>query len=156
MTDEDYKYLLGVLHNRYKIPLEDAKDVLQDVLLQLLERPKDIKDVNAYIIRACYRSYYSNKSKYLPKEILCDTLPEIEPEYEEVVDIDKVIDFIDKSDSCCWWEKELVKRKNLEDKTFKELSDECNLPHWGVEYSYFKTIKKLQKEWQEKKEQIEK
>lgn len=149
MTTEEYNYLLNTL-KKY-IPKQDVEDVLQEVLVQIYSDDKYPKDT-AYILRACYKSYYSKTSPYAyTKGITCvDEFPEIPYEEEEVVDIDKIIKWVEDIKELSWWEKQCFLRKILEDKTFKELSKEYNEAQANIGYSFRKAKKIIQKLWEEK------
>lgn len=135
------------------IPKTEAKDVLDSVLLSMLERDKKITDFgcpDCYIINACKTAYFSKTSAYnreyerhihtsnIDDENVEDVVEEDDDEIPDVLTILEAAPF-------CWWEKELFKRKVLEDKTLKEMSEECNLSVGQVWYSYNKVRQWLKK-----------
>ncbi len=151
MDEKTYKYLLTTL-KKY-IPRDKVEDVLQEVLSEVYSKTELPRDIIAYVLRASWRSYNSNTSPYAKARscFVTDELPDIPDDSGEgVIDIDKVIAWIDSVSEICWWEKELVKRKHLEQKSFKELSKEYGIPESKVQYSYYKSLKKLQNLWAQK------
>lgn len=126
------------------VPECDTKDVLHYVIVSLYNR--NIEDdfffnIDAYIVQSCRLAYYSKTSsynKYKVKEVqLGDNVikeDDYDTEVEDDIDIWPIIDEAPFS----WWERELFKRKILEDKTFDELAKECNLSLGQVYYSYSK------------------
>ena len=149
MTTKEYEYLLSTL-KKY-IPAEDAEDVLQEVLLQIYSNEKYSKDI-PYILKACYQSYYSKTSPYAHQRgpICTHELPDIPYEEEEVIDIDKVIDWVEDIKELSWWEKQCFLRKILENKTFNELSKEYNEAPANIGYSFRKAKKLIQKLWEKR------
>lgn len=148
ITQEQYNYCLGKI--KQIVPQTEAEDVLHEILLQLIESEVKVDNIPAYIISSAYRSYYSKTSPYARKY-----KPEI---YDRGVDIDQIeaenesgdifIDIVSEIDSfegVCWWEKEVVKRKILENKTFRTLAVEYNISESQIQYSFYKAIKKLKK-----------
>lgn len=150
ITQEQYNYCLDKI--KQIVPPNEAEDVLHEILLQVLGEGSKINDVPAYIISSAYRSYYSKTSPYARKYkqmIYCSTDDQIEDEVQDgdifnKYDID-IVSEIDSFEGVCWWEKEVVKRKILENKTFRELEVEYNIPGSQIQYSFYKTIKKLKK-----------
>lgn len=139
-SEQYYQALNEVL--KY-IPQQDAQDILHDILLQ-----PSLQEFNlSYICKACYKAYRVKNRK----EILTDDFKDLESSdedvYQEPIDI---IPFIDNCKSISWWEKELVKRRNLENKKFKEMAKECNLNLNKTSYSYYKTVRKIRKEYEER------
>lgn len=135
------------------IPKTEAKDVLNSVLLSMLERDKNITEFgcpDCYIINACKTAYFSKTSAYnreyerhihtsnIDDENVEDVVEEDEDEIPDVLSILENAPF-------CWWEKELFKRKVLEGKTLREMSEECNLTVGQVWYSYNKVRQWLKK-----------
>lgn len=149
MNEKDYYYILKTI-KKY-IPEQEAQEVLHEVILQVLENPPQ-KLTNEYIIRACFDSYYSKTSPYARKklrEVLVDykDIDAIEEIEEDNLPID-ICKYIDEVEGLSWWEKECVKRKNLEGKTFRELSIEYNIPGYTIQYSYKKAIKKIREKYE--------
>lgn len=142
------------------IPQDYITDVLNSVLLSLLEREYPLTSLvhpDIYVINACKMAWYSKESAYSRQlkrhvhTIPLDEAPELmdeEPEEDEENNCVEIIHIIDES-PFCWWEKELFKRKVLEDKTLKEMSADCNLTVGQVWYSYNKVRKYLQKKLEE-------
>lgn len=154
ITQEQYDYCLDKI--KQIVPPAEAEDVLHEILLQVLEGETKIDDVPAYIISSAYRSFYSKTSPYARKykPEMYNNMQDIEsiedevPEEDAGDDIFSTIDIlaeINSFDGACWWEKEAVKRKVLENKTFRELAVEYNISESQVQYSFYKTIKKLKK-----------
>lgn len=155
ITQEQYDYCKRVLE-KY-IPETDLDDCLQETLLIICEMDtSNIKDICKYIIRSVYTNYKSNTSPYARKYkqkmynrmIDIDQIEDDVPEEDVGDDIFSMIDIlaeIDSFDGACWWEKEAVKRKVLENKTFRELAVEYNISESQIQYSFYKTIKKLKK-----------
>lgn len=147
LTTERYETLIK--EARRYIPAADADDVLHEVVLQLLESEKELDDYPSYVARACWRSYKSTTSPYArkygkgnPTVELDGTEENIPDEINELAGID-VIKQINECSSIVWWEKELVKRKILEEKTFEELAEEYDLTFNQVVYSYRTSINKI-------------
>lgn len=152
-SKEQYDYCYE--HLKKCIPESAVEDVLQEILLQICEKgDDDINDVISYIISSAYKSYWSNTSPYAKKfkqvpfqdNLIDISLIEQEiPEEPSEVDNFDIFAEIDNVENACWWEKEAVKRKILEGKTFKELAKEYNLSVNQVVYSYYKTIRNIKK-----------
>lgn len=152
ITQEQYNYCLDKI--KQIVPPNEAGDVLHEILLQVLGREVKVDNIPAYIISSAYRSYYSKTSPYARKykTEIYDRSVDIEQIEDEVQDGDifnkydiDIVSEIDSFDGACWWEKEAVKRKILENKTFRELNVEYNIPESQIQYSFYKTIKKLKK-----------
>lgn len=160
-SKEQYDYCFNAL-KKY-IPEEPLKDCLQETLLIVCEMNfKDTPENTCkYIIRSTYTNYFSNTSSYAYKfrnkriSDLCDIsmLEEEIPEEPTEIDNFDIFSAIDKVKTSCWWEKEVVKRKILEGKTFKELAKEYNLSVNQVVYSYYKTIKNIKKSIEENEQE---
>ena len=160
IINEKYDLWVSKLHGY--IPEEDITDVLNSVLLSLLQRgmtSEEFDCIDCYVLNACKIAYYSKTSPYnrelrrftIRAEI--DELAEM-PEDEPEPSFPNVMKLIEES-PFCWWEKELFKRKVLEDKTLEEMAAECNISTGKVWYSYNKVRKYLQnklKEYAEKEE----
>lgn len=152
MIEEKYDIWLSKISKF--IPKEDAREVLNIVLLSLIERNFSFDGYicpDCYIINACKIQYWSKNSTYnrqmgnqvnkveIDEEVIKIDDPEPDPYME--IDIWKEID----NSPFCWWEKEMFKRKILEGKTLKEMSEECNLTQGQIWYSYNKIRKYLKK-----------
>lgn len=159
LTEEQYNYCLARI--KTIVPESAAEDVLHEILLQVMESGVVIDDIPAYIISSAYRSYYSRTSPYARKykpmiqgDIDLTRLSDVLPEDYDVDEFDcyavDIVKEIDNFDGACWWEKEAVKRKILENKTFKELAVEYNIKESQIQYSFYKTVKKLKKHILEK------
>lgn len=145
------------------IPENAVGDVLQEILLQICEKgDEDINDIEAYVIGAAYKSYWSRYSPYARKfkqnplhnNIIDISMIEEEiPEEPSEIDNFDIFSAIDEVKTSCWWEKEVVKRKILEGKTFKELAKEYNLSVNQVVYSYYKTIQNIKKSIKENEQE---
>lgn len=127
------------------VPSDKAEDILHTVIIQLYDSKtplESIGNLDAYIARSVWISYISNNSLYNrtwhSKEVLESDFEPIEPIDEEIEEIGcDVWDMIDRC-GCSWWEKEIFKRKVLEDKTFAEIAEETNLSLGQVYYSFRK------------------
>ena len=129
------------------IPKQDAQDVLHNILLQ-----DTLTEFNlAYICKACYKAYRVKNRKEIPTEDFKDLESSDEDVYQEPIDI---IPFIDNCESISWWEKELVKRRNLENKKFREMAKECNLNLNQTSYSYYKAIRKIRNEFESERNKM--
>lgn len=152
MDEKIYKYLKEQL-SKY-IPVDKVDDVLQTVLVEVYEKDVLPKDIVAYVLKACYQSYYSNTSPYSRQKFsyveLTDDIDK-EDEQDEIIDIDKVIAWVESLDGLSWWEKQAFLRKILEEKTFQQLSKEYGIPTANVEYSFYKAKKLIQLKWQKRK-----
>lgn len=152
-SKEQYDYCYTQL-KKY-IPESEVGDVLQEILLQICEQENDkINDIIAYVLAAAYKSYWSKYSPYARKYkssplennlVDISLIEEIVPEEPGEIDNFDIFAEIDKVENACWWEKEVVKRKILEGKNFKELAKEYNLSINQVVYSYYKTIRNIKK-----------
>lgn len=147
LTDERYDKLLTEV-GRY-IPSDECAEVLHEVLCQMLEKDTKCDDYASYIVRAAYRSYNSKTSpyarkyaKYVTEVELDERVCEIPDEEDELACVD-VLKLIDECDTVSWYEKEVLKRKILEEKSFKQLAEECNLTKDQVVYSYYKAARKI-------------
>lgn len=124
---------------------DKAKDVLHSVILSLYDRdiPDDyIRDIDSYIIKSAKLSAYSPNGQYRRmciKENLVDPQEFVIADIEDNQD-DNDFDIWKEIDDSpfSWWEKEVFKRKILEDKTLQELADETNLSLGQVYYSFCK------------------
>lgn len=156
LSEKEYNLCLNTIKQR--IPKSEAEELLHTVLLQLLEKEDDREGYGsvAHIIATCFKAYFSNYSpyKYNKHKLVfnsdyleeCDILEE----EDELADLpDYICDFIDNCKDISWWEKELVKRKHLENKTFKELAEETNIGERQVIYSYYKAIKKIRQQYED-------
>lgn len=123
---------------------EDACDVLNDVLVYMYDH-NIVPDTDYYVIKSCKNSLFCRNSPYARKRdrhlqfVELDggfsvETPEEDPEDIELLDVWSAIEDI----GCSWWEKELFKRKVLEDKTFQEIANEVGLTLGQVYYSYIK------------------
>lgn len=130
------------------IPKEDVDDVLHEVIVQMLSDERERDDYIAYAVAACWRSYHSKTSYYARKyarNIITTELDgreNIPDEKDELNEVD-IIKMIDSCSEVVWWCKELVKRKIIEEKTFKELAEEYDITENQVVYSYYTTIRKI-------------
>lgn len=148
LDNDNYSLLLREV-SRY-IPEEDCGDVLHEVLLQLLETNADKEDWVSYAVRACYISYNSTTSPYARKYARNVTETELtgreydlpDEEADELASVD-ILKMVADAEGVSWYEKELLKRKILEDKSFRELSDEYHLTHNQTEYSFYKAIARI-------------
>lgn len=124
---------------------DKAKDVLHSVIISLYDRdiPDDyIRDIDGYIIKSAKLSAFSPNGQYRRmciKENLVDPQEFVIADVEDNQD-DNDFDIWKEIDDSpfSWWEKEVFKRKILEDKTLQELADETNLSLGQVYYSFCK------------------
>ena len=127
------------------VPADKAADTLHTVIIQLYDSGtplESIVNLDAYIARSVWISYISNKSLYnrtwKSREVLgvdVETPEPIDEEEDETdADVWKMIDDC----GCSWWEKEIFKRKVLEEKTFAEIAEETHLSLGQVYYSFRK------------------
>ena len=123
---------------------DEACDVLNDVLVYMYDH-NIVPDTDYYVIKSCKNSLYCKNSPYSRKRDkhlpftdydgeLFEETPEEDLDDMEAIDIWAAIEIID----CSWWEKELFKRKVLEDKSFQEIADDTGLTVGQVYYSYIK------------------
>lgn len=151
------KYNDWVEQLRKFIPGDEAIDVLHTVLLSVMERGleegREIRNLDKYIIGSCRMAYFSKNSPYNRergwREYPSDT---IEPEQADTTDKEEnegkkdVWRLIDEA-PFSWWEKEVFKRKILENKTFAELANETKLNIGQVWYSFAKVRKHLKNKY---------
>lgn len=127
------------------VPTDKAEDILHTVIIQLYDSKtplESIGNLDAYIARSVWISHISNNSLYnrtwKSREVLgvdVETPEPIDEEDDETdADVWKMIDDC----GCSWWEKEIFKRKVLEEKTFAEIAEETNLSLGQVYYSFRK------------------
>lgn len=147
LTDERYDKLLTEV-SRY-VPDDECAEVLHEVLCQMLEKDTKCDDYASYIVRAAYRSYNSTTSPYARKHAHNVTEVElsgrefdIADEEDELACVD-ILKLIEECDGVSWYEKEVLKRKQIEGKTFKQLAEEYNLTKDQVIYSYYKAARKI-------------
>lgn len=146
-SDERYKELLKEV-SRY-VPPEDAADVLHEIMLQLLETDKLCDDYKAYIVRSAYMSYNSTTSPYARKyarnvtEVELDGREDTIPDETDELSTVDIFKLIEETPDISWWEREALKRKILEEKTFKEVADEWCVTQDQAVYSYYKAINKI-------------
>ena len=136
------------------VPENEAGDVLDSVILSMLERGMDADDlecVECYVLRACKLAFISKNSPYnrqLENHIVKIGLDEYGDGDgvvdEPVEELDFNIWDVIANAPFSWWEKEVFKRKVLENKTLQEMADETNLSVSQVWYSYNKVRKYLQ------------
>ena len=123
---------------------DEACDVLNDVLVYMYDH-NIVPDTDYYVIKSCKNSLYCKNSPYARKRDkhlpftdydgeLFEEMPEEDSDDMESIDIWATIETIE----CSWWEKELFKRKVLEDKSFQEIADDTGLTVGQVYYSYIK------------------
>lgn len=134
------------------VPDTEAGDVLDGVILSMMERGLEADDldcVECYVLRACKLAYHSPNSPHnreLEKHIIKIGLDE----YGDVDGGDEPVEYnfniwdVIQSAPFSWWEKEVFKRKVLENKTLQEMADETNLSISQLWYSYNKIRKYLQ------------
>lgn len=124
-----------------------AEDVLHTLLLQILEKEDTsyIENWDSYISKSIYVSAYSKTSPY---NRIWNRLQVVEwnddieyPDIEPQEDIWTAIDDAPFS----WWEKEVFKRKVLEEKTFQEIADEAGINIGQAYYSFNKVRNWLKK-----------
>jgi len=144
--DGNYNALLREVE-RY-IPKEDAPDVLHEIVTQMLSENVPRNDYMAYAVSACWRSYHSKTSPYARKygkNIITTELDGREniPDEKDELDSVDILKMIDSCPEVVWWCKEAVKRKILEEKTFKELAEEYDCTENQIVYSYYTTIRKI-------------
>lgn len=137
------------------IPINDAGDVLNSVLLSMLERELDVENdvdcLECYIVSSCKLAYRSPNSPYnrqleRHKHFLQFDDAIASGEYIEDADNDddemKKIDIFKliQESPFSWYEKELFKRRLLENdgKTLKQMAIECNLSPSQVWYTHRK------------------
>ena len=127
------------------VPADKAEDILHTVIIQLFDSKtplESIENIEAYIARSVWISYISNNSLYnrtwRSKEVL-GLDGDVEEPFDEpdLDEQDNVWTMIDQC-GCSWWEKEIFKRKVLEDKTFAEIAEETHLSIGQVYYSFKK------------------
>lgn len=147
LTTERYETLLK--EARRYIPAADADDVLHEVVLQLLESGNELDDYPSYVARACWRSYKSTTSPYArkygkgnPTVELDGTEENIPDEVDELASVD-VLKMIADTPNLCWWEREAVKRKVIEGKTYKEVAEEWDITPDQAIYSIHTAINNI-------------
>lgn len=155
MTEKEYNDILKDIL-KY-IPEQEAQEVLQEVLLQIYETGGEERKLNPeYIRNACYRSFYSKTSPYARKKLREKLTGELieaveDEEYEDELP-ENICKYIDSTDGLSWWEKEALKSKYLEGKSYKELSVEYNIPIHTVQYSVGKAIRKIRQRYESETE----
>lgn len=159
---------------RKVVPADEAGDVLHTVLLSMLERdqaeklsPEEIDCLDCYVVSSCKMAYRSPNSPYsrqldrhlqrvdFDEAVHAGEVDEEEPDEGDRMEGLDIIAIVNES-PFSWYEKELFKRRLLEDggKTLKRMAEECNLSPSQVWYTHRKIkqyIKqKIDNEQQEK------
>lgn len=140
------------------IPEQYCGEVLQDVLVGIYQREVLPKDIISYTIRACYRDFFSSNSTFARQKFTYEPLTDdmdTPDDGDEVVDIDKVISWVNNLEGLSWWEKQCFLRKILEDKTFEELSKEYRVSERQITYSFYKAKKIIQTQWQKRNQEVQ-
>lgn len=144
MDSKTYRYILDKVK---EYAGDDAEELLQTVLLQVYSKGLPKPNPIGYILRSCWKSYHSTSSPFATNKLNFIELKDVEAEYQEdeAYDIDKIIDAIYEMKDIPWWDGQVVLRKILEQKTFKELSEEYGVSFDKVVNVYYSTLRKIRK-----------
>lgn len=123
---------------------EKGMDILHTIIVKMYDNKtavESIDDIDAYVAR-CVMIISRQTSRSHTVELDIDDefaayIPPKEPDVWELIELT----------GCSWWEKEVFRRKALEDKTYEELSDDCGVSVPKLIYSCSKVRKRCIEIW---------